>query len=197
MSNDGYNTPPLPPAPPSSFGRKGCLKIAMIGCGVLLALIVIAVVLGGVWWKRNSRGLEAGASAGAREGARFGLVRDEAACFEEGKRRATAGTSIQSNFAVGAFVRACLEYSQPTAGLCDSVPPITAIRRSAAWQQERCGGNAGCRSIAQVVQAYCAEGRPKRTAADTLLMSASDSANGAVPGDSAGRTMAEDTGGSF
>jgi hypothetical protein len=197
MSNDRYDGSPLPPAPAASTSGRGCLKIALIGCGVLVVLGVLAVFAAGLWWKRNGGALEAGGRVGAREGARFGLVRDEAACFDEGKRRAAGGASLEASFEVGAFMRACLEYSRPTAGYCDDVPPITAIRRSVAWQQERCGGETGCRNVAQVVQAYCAEGRPKRTAADTLLMDASDSADGGVSTDSGRGTMAEDTGGSF
>jgi hypothetical protein len=197
MSNDRYDASPLPPAPPASASGKGCLKIGLIGCGVLLVLGILAVAAVAFWFNRNRGDLEAGGRAGAREGARFGLVRDEAACFEEGKRRASSSTTIQASLAVTVFVRTCLEYGKPTAGFCDNVPPITALRRSAAWQQERCSGAAGCRNVAQMVQAYCAEGRPKRTAADTLLMDAADSADGGVPRDSGNGTMAEDTGGSF
>lgn len=168
---------PLPPPPPSSGGR-GCLKFALIGCGALVAVLVVILAAGGIWWNRNRGALEEGALTAAREGARFGMVRDEAACFDEGKRRATESTSFQGTFTVGAFVRACMEYSRPTPGFCDNVPPPTSIGRTAAWQSQRCGDNGVCRNVSQVQQAYCTDGRPKRTPADTLLMSAD-----APPGD--------------
>ena len=63
-----------------------------------------------------------------------------------------------------------MEYSRETPGFCDDVPPPTSLRRSVEWQQQRCGGDRGCRNAGQVVAGYCAEGRPKRTAADTLLV---------------------------
>lgn len=160
----------LPPAPPASVRGGGCLKAGLIGCGVLIALLVVLVVAGGLWWNRNRGELVGGASAAARDGARFGLVRDEAACFEEGKRRAAEATDFQGTFAVGAFVRSCLEFSRPTPGYCDNVPPVSSIGRSVAWQAQRCGEDGICRNVSQVVQTYCNEGRPKRPAADTMLM---------------------------
>lgn len=183
------NTPrsPLPPAPPSSFKAGGCLKAALIGCGALAVLIIVLMVAGGIWWSRNSDEFEGGAQVAARDGARFGLARDEAACFDEGKRRAAAATTIQATFGVGSFVRSCLEYSRPTAGFCDNVPPPTSIGRTSAWQSQRCGDDMICRNVSQVQQTYCTEGRPKRTAADTLLMDSggaggADNPPGADPG---------------
>lgn len=163
---------PLPPPPPSPPRGRGCLKFALIGCGALLALVVIAVVGMGIWWKRNGGDLEEGAMAAARDGARFGLVRDEAACFDEGKRRVAAASTFQSTFTVGAFVRSCMEFSRPTPGFCDNVPPATSIGKSAAWQSQRCGDDMLCRNVSQVQQTYCTEGRPKRAASDTLRMNA-------------------------
>lgn len=170
MTDPNVSSPPLPPAPPSSFGGKGCLKVALIGCGALIALFIILAVGAGIWWNRNRDEFEGGAQVAAREGARFGMVRDEAACFDEGKRRATGATTVQGTFTTGAFVRSCLEYARPTAGFCDNVPPPTSIGRTAAWQAQRCGDDMICRNVSQVVQSYCTDGRPKRQAADTLLM---------------------------
>ena len=162
----------LPPPPPPA-ARRGCLRVGLIGCGGVAVLVVVGIVAWLVWWNRNSDDITASAGAAARDGARFGLVRDEAACFDEARRRAAAaGTTLADNFAVGAFARACMEYSRPAAGFCDSVPPIASIRRTAEWVQQRCGTDGGCRNVSQVVQQYCAAGRPKRVAADTLLMRA-------------------------
>jgi hypothetical protein len=185
MSDANTSRSPLPPAPPSSFKAGGCLKAALIGCGALVALFIVLAVAGGIWWSRNSDEFEGGAQVAARDGARFGLVRDEAACFDEGKRRVAAATTIQATFGVGSFVRSCLEYSRPTAGFCDNVPPPTSIGRTAAWQSQRCGDDMNCRNVSQVQQTYCAEGRPKRTAADTLLMD-SGGDRGGSPGPDAG-----------
>lgn len=162
--------PPPPPPPPGN--RRGCLRVGLIGCGVVAALLVIGIVAWAVWWNRNSDEITASAGAATREGARFGLVRDEAACFDEAKRRAAAVTTVTDGFAVGAFAQACLEYSRSTPGFCENVPPITSIRRSAEWVQQRCGTDAGCRNVSQVVQQYCTGGRTKRVAGDTLLMDA-------------------------
>lgn len=169
---------PIPPPPPRRQGEsgRGCLKVGLIGCGVVLLLGVALVVSWLLWWNRNRDDLESAAGAAAREGARYGLVHDEQACLAEGTRRANDQKSLAEGFAVGAFVRACLEYSRESPGFCQDVPPVTAVRRSAEWQQQRCGGDVGCRNASQVTQGYCSEGRPKRAAADTLLMSRGDSA---------------------
>lgn len=182
MSVPDTSVPPLPPAPPSSFGGKGCLKALLIGCGGLVALFIVLAIVAGILLSRNDDdGL--GNRTAARDGARFGLVRDENACFEEAQRRVTAGGAFSSTFQTGIFFRSCLEYSQPTEGFCDNVPPPTSFGRSVAWQSQRCGDNVNCRLVAQVVQAYCTEGRPKRTAADTLNMLDTDTG-----ADGAGRT---------
>lgn len=161
----------IPPPPPvERSGRGGCVKVGLIGCGALLVLAVLAVLAMMLWWRQNRGEIEAQAGTAAREGARFGLVSDEQACWDEAARRASGSATITGAFSVGAYMRACLEYSRPTPGFCDGVPPVTAIRRSVEWQQQRCGTNQGCRTVAQEVQTYCAEGRPKRPAGDTLRM---------------------------
>ena len=168
---------PIPPPPPRApASGRGCLKVGLIGCGVVVLLGIALVVSWLLWWNRNSDTLESAAGVAVREGARYGLAHDEQACFDEGARRANDQPSLAEGFAAGAFVRACLEYSRQTPGFCDNVPPITAVRRNIEWQQQRCGGDRGCRNAGQVVAGYCAEGRPKRTAADTLLMLRGDSA---------------------
>ena len=165
---------PIPPPPPSAGRpRSGCLRVALIGCGGLILLGILAVVFTGIWWKRNAPDIEAEAGTAAREGARFGITADEARCFQEGVRRANGSTTVAGSFSVGAYARACMEYSRPSPGFCDNVPPVAALRRSLAWQQERCGSDTGCRTVSQVVQQYCADNRPKRAHADTLKMTSS------------------------
>jgi len=189
MSDTDTSVPPLPPAPPSSFGGKGCVKAVLIGCGGLVALfIVLAIVLGILLSRNDDDGL--GNRTAARDGARFGLVRDENACFEEAQRRVAADGSFSSTFQTGIFFRSCLEYGQPTEGFCDNVPPPTAFGRSVAWQSQRCGDNMNCRLVVQVVQTYCTEGRPKRTAADTLNMLEMDTTGDSAGGDGAGADSA-------
>lgn len=197
MSN-GYDSSGLPPAPASRGG--GCLKVGLIGCGAIVVLVVLLFVAGGIWWNRNSDELMAGGETAAREGARFGLANDEAACFEEGQRRAADAAGMQETFTVGAFVRGCLEYSRPTPGFCENVPPPTAIRRTIAWQGERCGTDGVCKTVLQSVQVYCTDDRPKRTAADTLLMDSGASAGGGAPDTATpgpGATQAEADSSSF
>lgn len=161
---------PLPPPPPSAGAGRGCLKVGLIGCGIVGLIGIIGIVAMVIWWKRNSDEFTTTAGAAAREGARLGLASDEAACVEAAQRRIGTIPTVAGSFAVGAFARACLEYSRQTPGFCENVPPMTAIRRSAEWHQQRCGTDAGCRNVNQVVQQYCTDGRPKRTAADTMLM---------------------------
>jgi hypothetical protein len=162
--------PPPPPPPPQKGTGRGCLKVGLIGCGALALLAIIGIAATAIWWNRNKDEFTASAGAAAREGARYGLASDEAACFEAARRRIGTDATVAATFGVGTFARACLEYSRETPGFCENVPPPTAIRRSVEWQQQRCGNDAACRNVSQVVQQYCGGGRPKRTAADTLLM---------------------------
>jgi hypothetical protein len=182
MSNADPSSP-LPPAPPSSFRAKGCLKFGMIGCGTLIVLAILAGIAMTIWARKNAPELEAGGSMAAREGARFGLRADEAGCFAEGKRRANEASGFSKAFAAGGFTRSCLEFSRPTEGFCADVPPPTAIRRSLAWQRERCSGDTGCAAIIGLMQNYCAEGQPKRVAADTMLFADSTGGAARMPGD--------------
>lgn len=160
---------PIPPPPPRpERARGGCLRMGLIGCGVLILLGIAAVVAGGIWWKRNRGDIEAEAVVAAREGARYGVSHDEAACFEEAKQRASGSMSVAGSFSVGTYMRSCLEFSRQTPAFCDDVPPQTALRRSVEWQSARCGDDTTCRSVSQVVQQYCTTGRVKRLAADTV-----------------------------
>lgn len=175
MSNQQNPPPssfqPIPPPPqrPPGSGR-GCLRMGLIGCGVLALLAVAAFVAVGIWWKRNEGGITAEALVAAREGARFGIANDEAACFEQAKQRAGGAMSVAGAFAVGTYMRSCLEFSRQTPAFCDDVPPQGALRRTAEWQSARCGGDADCRNVAQVVQQYCNSGRIKRQPADTMRL---------------------------
>lgn len=177
--------PPPPPRPPGS--RRGCLRVGLIGCGVLLLLGIAAVVGTGIWWERNRGDIEAEAAVAAREGARFGLTADEAACFEQAERRAEGSLSLAGGFSVGAYMRSCLEFSRQTPGFCDDVPPQGALRRTIEWQTARCGDDLECRNVSQVVQQYCASGRLKRAPADTVRLMGEggwwqDTARAAEPG---------------
>ncbi|MBW3572377.1 MAG: hypothetical protein KY467_14845 [Gemmatimonadetes bacterium] len=180
--------PPIPPPPGRPAGaRRGCLRVGLIGCGVLLVLGIAAVVAIGVWWKRNRGDIEVEAAAAAREGARIGLASDEAACFEQAKQRAGGSVSMAGSFSVGAYTRSCLEFSRQTPGFCDGVPPQSALRRTLEWQSARCGDDVNCRSVGQVVQQYCTGGRVKRPAADTVRLQGEggwwqDTARAAGPG---------------
>lgn len=144
--------------------------MGLIGCGVLLLLGIGAVVAMGIWWKRNEGDITAEAVVAAREGARFGIANDEAACFEEAKQRAGGSVSVAGAFSVGAYMRSCLEFSRQTPAFCDDVPPQGSLRRTMEWQSARCGDDAECRNVAQVVQQYCVGGRIKRPPADTMRL---------------------------
>jgi hypothetical protein len=164
-----FRSLPPPPARPPRSG-KGCLHAGLLGCGGLVILGIVAFVVIGFWFKRNAPDIELRAGEAAREGARYGITADETGCFAEAVRRANASTTVAGSFTVGAYARACMEYSRQSPGFCDNVPPPTALRRALAWHQERCGTDTGCRTVGQVVQQYCADDRPKRVPADTLKM---------------------------
>lgn len=185
--------PPPPPRPQGS--RSGCLRVALIGCGVLLLLGIAGIVATGIWFKRNRGEIEAEAVAAAREGARFGVANDEAACFEEAKQRAGGAMTVAGSFAVGAYMRSCLEFSRQTPAFCDDVPPQTALRRTVEWQAARCGDDADCRNVSQVVQQYCTTGRVKRPVTDTVrLMRDSTWSPAPPPSTPAGGSAAADSG---
>lgn len=157
----GQPFPPPPPPPPGSKGTSGCLKYGLIGCGALVALVILAIVAGAIWFDRNRDVFVQAAGSGVQEGARLGLTTDEAGCVDAGMARMEGVASITEGVAIGSFVRGCLEFSRETEGFCETAEPPAALR--------------------QVVRDYCASGRVKRTAADTLDWAA----RGAAP-DTAG-----------
>jgi hypothetical protein len=184
--------PPLPAAPTSSFRAGGCLKYALIGCGGAMVLFILAVVVMMVWLDRNQGELGSAAASSVQEGARFGLETDDAGCFAEAQRRAGDTPNVAAALKTNGFLTSCLEYSRPTAGFCADVPAPTELRRSIAWQQERCKGQGGgCTMAISVVHGYCTSGQTKRTAADTLQWGAGadtlpDSVAAAAEQDSSG-----------
>lgn len=161
----------LPPAPPSRSSGKGCLKVAGIGCGVLVLLAIIAVAAMAFWLHRNGDTLKEGSTAAAEEGRRFGEGTDQEGCLAEGSRRAQPGQmpSLTKQMQLGVFVRACLESSRETPGFCEGVPAPTAIGRSATWKQERCGNDVGCLAVIPVAQMYCADPSRPRAYDSTML----------------------------
>jgi hypothetical protein len=163
----GHAFPP-PPPPPERKGMGGCLKYGLIGCGALVVLVILAIAAGAFWISRNQPGLEGSAEAAARDGARFGLQAEESECVEAAGTRTSDDGVFTAAVASGAFTSACLRYARETPGLCDDVPPPTAIRRSLEWQSERCAGDPACAQAVTAVQAYCADRGEKLTAADTL-----------------------------
>jgi hypothetical protein len=179
--------PPPPPPPPDRKGMGGCMKAALIGCGGLAALLVLAFIAFTIWISRHGGDLVETARVAEEEGARFGLETDEAGCLREGIARGGEATGITGGAAVEAWLRSCLEYSRETPGFCEDVPRPTAIRRSAEWLSERCGADRGCIQALGAVPAYCADGRPKRSAEDTLAWPASGP--GALPAEGGGETV--------
>jgi hypothetical protein len=160
-SSAGHAFPPPPPPPPPGErkGMPGCLKYGLIGCGALLVLGILAAVAIGFWVSRNQDTLQGMIGGAAQEGARFGLGADEAACVQEATSRIQNAGSFSTGLSIGSFTRSCLEFSRETPGFCDEVQASAAIRPT--------------------VQQYCSEGRPKRTAADTLEWAVPDTLDAA------------------
>jgi hypothetical protein len=168
QSPRSFNSIPPPPRPERS--RGGCMRVALLGCGALVLIGIVAAIAMSIWWKRNSGDIEAEAVVAAREGARYGVSNDEAACFEQAKQRASGSMSVAGGISVGAYMRSCLEFSRQTPAFCDDVPPQGALRRTMEWQAARCGDDTDCRNVSQVVQQYCTGGRIKRPASDTVQL---------------------------
>ncbi|HEX8393993.1 MAG TPA: hypothetical protein VF665_16740 [Longimicrobium sp.] len=157
--NNAQPIPPIIPGPtPPGSQKKGCLKAAGIGCGVLLLLFFLLIVGGMVFFNRNKEGMQASAA----EGAQFGTTTDEDGCIAEGKKRAANMNGITEGIKVGTFARGCLEYSRSTPGFCTGVPAPTSIRQTAEWRVKQCGNDATCPGVMTVKQSYCTDGAPKR-----------------------------------
>ncbi|HEX6368586.1 MAG TPA: hypothetical protein VF006_06630 [Longimicrobium sp.] len=181
QNSSSFQSPIPPPPPRPERSRSGCLRVGLIGCGVLVLLGIAGIVATGIWWKRNSGGIQAEATVAAREGARFGVANDEAACFEQAKQRASGSMSVAGSFSVGAYMRSCLEFSRQTPAFCDDVPPQGSLRRTVEWQAARCGDDVDCRNVTQVVQQYCTSGRVKRPVTDTVRVMTDSIDFGASP----------------
>ena len=84
---------PIPPPPPRAEARGGgCLRVGLIGCGVVVLLGIVGVVATGIWWKRNSGDIQAEAQVAAREGARFGIAQRRGGVLRAGQAARRRGT---------------------------------------------------------------------------------------------------------
>lgn len=160
--------PPPPPSNPPFFPQvsgKGCLKFALIGCGVLVILAILGVFAIGAWWKRSGSDLMERAEAVEEEGRKAGLSTDEAGCMRLAQARrgggmgALVGTSI--------YLDSCLETSRATPGFCEGVPRPTEPLRSMRWETAQCRNpnDLRCRTLVQAKQEYCFERRWMKTSA--------------------------------
>jgi hypothetical protein len=147
--------PVLQPGAPPPRKSNPWLKWTIIGCGGLLLLVVIAVMVAGLWWKQNSGSIMAGMEAVADSGRAYAANVDQAACVAEGRQRAAESGGLRRAVANRLFVSACLEAAAPSPGLCDAVPPAGRIMDSGRWQRQECGDDQGCIVALQALQEFC------------------------------------------
>jgi hypothetical protein len=146
---------------PLEANMSSVVKGILIAVAVLVGLLILLAVGGAVWWSRHGEGLMAAAREAESAGAAYGATVDNNGCVAAGMERAHAGDSarFETAFALGPFMKACLEKSRPVPGFCDDLPGRTEFIKSQEYFDRKCmelyPNDPYCRPVLSQVQAYC------------------------------------------
>jgi hypothetical protein len=143
------------------------VKVLLVVFAVCLLGMVAVGVGGYLWFDAKKDDLRAGGAAAEAAGAAFGARADQAACLQEGLRRAEScgGFGPICEAENGIFLRACLGRATPTPDFCAGVPAEGQILESAVWANAEClergdaAGTSRCARLMQRKQDFCVAAR--------------------------------------
>jgi hypothetical protein len=146
-------------------------KKVLIGLGVLAGISVVVMMVAGMVLKRATEDflekMETDLPALAEEGVRFAATHEQAACIDEGLKRALPCGALEMTCLMGAglFGQSCLDAATPDPAVCEGVPSMTESVELGTWAQKECAdrGHADSTScvsfLTQAVGAYCMQSR--------------------------------------
>ena len=148
---------------------SGSNRTLFIVLGVVGGLLVLLVLLGYVWWQRTGSAVVRAATASYQQGRELGHSLTAEACVDSVMAHHAAVASGQSfTDMVGerVFFDGCLTTSQPSAGLCDTIPARGDVMQGVRWATEQCRlrrlGDSQCPQLLLTpLQQHCARRLPR------------------------------------
>ena len=141
---------------------SGALIAWQLGLLVLLCGGAASAVV--LWVRANADDIKAGAKEVQAEAHAFGLGSDQAACLDEGLRRAAPCMDMNIKCQVKAklFTNFCLDVAPDTPDFCEGVPAKNELIAFTKWATQECSargmlGNQGCQQLLQEQADHCAE----------------------------------------
>jgi len=144
---------------------KHSTKLLLFILGGFATLFVVGVVVVVIWVSRGGSGVMQQAMKADAEGKRLGALLDAQACVDTAFAHHTRGEgrTLMGVVAERILLENCLTASRPTAGLCDSVPPVTAFLRAGTWATQVCHARGlddmYCAQLPHELLAYCGRKR--------------------------------------
>jgi len=146
--------------------RRILIILAIVG-GLGIATCLVCGTLGAFQSSRWFGEMAQQAQHTIAEADAYASAHDDTACLDEGLHRSDAcePTSISCFTQVTVFLDRCLAAAHATTELCDGVPALTDLSRSAAWARETCGRlgrerDPQCPQLVQSVQRACMQRAP-------------------------------------
>ena len=135
-------------------------KVVMLVVLVAFAAMVVGIIAGARWMKRQTATLRKETQVAMEDGRRFGGDHDAEACVVESLSRLKACDSLLCEPSVKLFMGSCLDRAKPTSGLCDGVPKQSELMASPRWQYAECdrrgwGLSERCTRVITTLQNHC------------------------------------------
>lgn len=117
------------------------LKVVLGVIAAFVALFIVVIVVGVMWFKGHKGELVASGTRALKEGRTFGAQKARPDCIAEGFRRLGSvdgiGAEIQNNL----FAKGCLEVASDTEGFCTDVPGTGEIMATVKWRASVCSSH--------------------------------------------------------
>lgn len=136
------------------------MRILLIIVGVFVLMIVTAVSIGYVMFKRHGPQLKSRIEKSVAEGEAFGKGRPDSECVDEAFAHLKRCTGFVCEADAQLFLTSCLAEAEPTAALCIGVPKPDSLRETIRWSLEECEKrgmprNQRCTRLIGAIQSHC------------------------------------------
>jgi hypothetical protein len=144
----------------------GWAKALIISLCVVVALVIVALVVGVVYVARNKDAWRAQGRDAQAQGKSFGANTDNQGCLDESIARYKSTAAHLNAISTNLFMQSCLEGSRPTPRFCDKVP-VGDMMKLVEWRQTQCrhydlGGDLSCNHyLFMPVPMFCGEQKRK------------------------------------
>ena len=141
------------------------MKIVGIIFGILIALLLLWMGFGFVWWQSNHEEVKQLVDQALAEGEAIGRDSTDQECLDTYLGIMKDCNEMNCTVQNQVFLKTCLDYSSPTGNLCASAPAKDELLDLAKWATEVCLGNdvenPNCAAGLQEVALYCVGQHPE------------------------------------